>query len=308
MTHHQVCPGHVTPMPGEPRFARLAVVGLGYMGGSLALAARRFGVVGSIVGYDPSAEALRIARARGIIDEAAASVADAARGASLLVLGGPVRSTGSLAAEAAATLPADAFVLDIGSVKAPVLAALEATSLAARFVGCHPLAGTEASGTAAADGEIFFGKPCFLCPGATSSQAAIAAASAFWESIGSAALCLDAATHDIFMAAASHLPHVAAFALAGALADEADLLLTHTPPSAPPTSLRDTTRVAASSPVVWRDIFLANREHLLPLVASLEQRIAELRRSIEAGDAAALEALLASGRAFRERVVPTKKG
>ncbi len=285
------------------RFPRLAVFGLGYMGGSLAAAARRAGMVDRVVGFDPSAEAGQTALARGIVDELASSPDAAARGASLAVLAGPVRTLGDTARAIAAALPADAFVLDIGSVKQPVVAAVEATALAGRFVGCHPLAGAELSGTAAADADLYTGRACFVCPGPCATPAALAAVRRFWEGIGSSVLTLDPEAHDVFMAAASHLPHVAAFTLAASLTEVAAMIEERTPPSAPPTSLRDTTRVAASNPVIWRDIFLANRGHLLPLIDRLEGRLADLRRALQTEDVAALEALLTAGRACRQRVV-----
>jgi prephenate dehydrogenase len=194
-------------------------------------------------------------------------------------------------------------VIDIGSVKQSVVAGIEATALAGRFVGCHPLAGTEATGAAAADDTLYRGKPCFICPGPQAEPQAVARASAFWSALEASVLLLDPEAHDLFMAAASHLPHASAFALAASLEPEADMLERRIPPSYPPTSLRDCSRVAASSPVIWRDIMLANREHLLPLVRRLESSLAALRASLEAADATGLEQLLERGRATRSRIV-----
>jgi prephenate dehydrogenase len=290
-------------MSAAGSFSPLALLGVGYMGGSLALAARRKGLAADIIGYDVSVEALVVARERGIIDRVAADPAEAVRGARLVVLAGPVRSLGPLAAAIAGAVAPEALVIDVGSVKAPVVAAIEATTLAGRFVGCHPLAGTEASGPGAADEMLYAGKPCFVCPGAKTTPAALAAATAFWGALDATVLPLEADAHDHFMAAASHLPHVGAFALAASLEGSADMLVARIPPSYPPTSLRDSTRVAASNPAVWRDIMLENRAHLLPLVRRLEAEVAGLRAALEAGDAAALEAELARGRACRRKVV-----
>jgi prephenate dehydrogenase len=285
-------------------FSPLALLGVGYMGGSLALAARRAGLVDRVVGYDPTPEAAAVALERGIVDTVVTHAEEAVADARLVVLAGPVRSLAPLARAIQHDVAPAALVLDIGSVKAPVVAAIEETSLAGRYVGCHPLAGTEASGPGAADPALYAGKPCFVCPGPRAAAEAVAAATAFWEALGAPVLRLAPEPHDAFMAAASHLPHVAAFALAGSLEGVADMLALRTPPSCPPTSLRDTTRVAASHPAVWRDIFLENRAELLPLVRTLEGRLATLRTALETGDASALEALLASARACRRRLVP----
>jgi prephenate dehydrogenase len=289
-------------------FDSLALLGVGYMGGSLALAARKAGLCREVVGYDVSAEAAQVAHERGIVDKIAATPEEAVRGARLVVMAAPVRSLGALARRIAPSVPEAALVLDIGSVKAPVVRAIEATTLAGRYVGCHPLAGTEASGAAAAKDILFAGKACFLCPGPAALPETVREAQRFWEALGVSAIRLDPETHDAFMAAASHLPHVAAFTLAASLEASCALVAAHTPPSCPPTSLRDTTRVAGSNPVVWRDIFLENRRHLLPLVQRLEERLAELRRALETEDAPELERLLALGSLCRRRLIPGGSG
>jgi prephenate dehydrogenase len=283
--------------------APLALLGLGYMGGSLALAARGLGISGRAVGYDPDPQAAAVARQRGIVDAVAATPVEAVAGARLVVLAAPVRSLVPLAQAIAGAVAPGALVIDIGSVKQPVVAGIEATALAGRFVGCHPLAGTEATGPAAADAALYRGKPCFVCPGPRADPAAVARAGALWAALEASVLTLDPEAHDVFMAAASHLPHVSAFALAAALEEDADMLVRRIPASYPPTSLRDSTRVAASNPAVWRDIMLANGHHLLPLVRRLEGRLGELRATLEAGDPDALEALLGRGRATRGRIV-----
>jgi prephenate dehydrogenase len=284
-------------------FTPLALLGLGYMGGSLALAARRLGITGRVVGYDTDPQAAQVARRRGIVDDVAATPAEAVAGAGLVVLAAPVRSLVPLAEAIAGAVAPGALVIDIGSVKQPVVAGVEATALAGRFVGCHPLAGTEATGPAAADDGLYRGKPCFVCPGPRAAPEAVARARALWTALEASVLALEPEAHDLFMAAASHLPHASAFALAAALDEDADMLVARIPASYPPTSLRDSTRVAASNPAVWRDIMLANGHHLLPLVRRLEARLGELRATLEAGDAAALEAVLARGRATRGRIV-----
>jgi len=281
----------------------LAVLGLGYMGGSVALAARRAGVVQTVVGYDPDPQVAPVALERGIADRLAGTAAQAVAGAGVVVLAGPVQSLGATLTAIAPAVAAEALVVDIGSVKAPVVAAAEGTSLADRFVGCHPLAGTEATGPAAARPDLYAGKPLFVCPTARTPAQVLARARGFWQALGATVLDLDPDTHDVFMAAASHLPHVSAYALVETLTGQADMLALRIPPSFPPTSLRDASRVAASNPRIWRDILLANRTHLLPLVRALEESLGRLRRGLEAEDARAVEEYLERGRACRQKIV-----
>jgi prephenate dehydrogenase len=240
-----------------------------------------------------------------VLDAFAGSAAQAVADASLVVLAGPVGSIVPTARAIADALSPGALVLDLGSVKAAIVDETEAALPHGRFVGCHPLAGTEATGVAAADAELYRGKPCFVCPGRRTQPAAVDDAERVWRAIGAQPVRLAPGPHDELMAAASHLPHVAAFALAASLADSAERIRTALPSGANATSLRDTTRIAASSPTVWRDIFLANAERLLPHVVALEARVAELRAAIETRDGAALERLLRAGQGARRALFPS---
>jgi prephenate dehydrogenase len=279
----------------------MALIGVGYIGGSWALAARERGVVGDCVGYDSDATATAAAVERGVVARAAASVADAVTGADLVMLAAPVGAlAAALDATAVAVSPA-AVVIDVGSVKAPIMAAATARGL--RFVGCHPMAGTEARGVAAADAGLFVDRVCFICAAAGMEAAIVDRVAAAWERVGARAAAIDPAVHDAVLAAVSHLPHVASFALAGTLAGDAEALCQALPSGPANTSLRDTTRIAASSPAVWRDIFLENRASLLPLVERLESWVATMKEAMKDGDAAALEALLAEANRGRRRLV-----
>ncbi len=279
----------------------MALIGVGYIGGSAALAARRAGGVGRVVGYDPEPRALQVGQERAVIDEAAPSPEAAVREASFVLLAAPVRSLGRSAARIASAVRPEATVVDVGSVKQTVMAEAQAALPGGQFVGCHPLAGAEHVGVAAADAAIYPGRVCFVCPSPLSRVEATAAAHAFWSSVGCQVIEISPAQHDELMAAVSHLPHVAAFALAASLADSLPFLEGHA--QAATTSLRDTSRVAASSPTVWRDILLANREHLLPLMRRLAQRVEDLTSAVENSDAAALESVLALGQSCRQRLV-----
>jgi prephenate dehydrogenase len=282
-------------------FPRLALLGVGYIGGSAALAARRAGLVGSVVGYDVSRSACQEGRRRGVLDDFADSPAAAVAGASLVVLAAPVASLPALIASIAEHLDPSATVIDVGSVKLPVVAQADAVLQSGAFVACHPMAGAEHVGVAAADAGIFTGRVCYLCPGTRTRSDAVDAASRFWQGLGCRVSKLDAALHDQLMAAVSHLPHVAAYALAGCLGQVLPVIEANA--VSPTTSLRDTLRIAASSPQVWRDIFLTNRDHLLPLVHTLEQHVHALGQAMAKGDAQALEAALTAGQDNRRRLL-----
>jgi prephenate dehydrogenase len=196
-----------------------------------------------------------------------------------------------------------ATVIDVGSVKHPVVVAADSVLPGGQFVGCHPMAGAEHVGVGAADPAIFAGRECFLCPGERTRAEAMQAASTFWRGLGCQVATIDPVLHDRLMAAVSHLPHVAAYALAASLHDVLPLVEANALSGKPTTSLRDTIRIAASSPQVWRDILLANREHLLPLVIELEKRVHAISAAMEAADAQTLEAALSLGQTCRRRLV-----
>lgn len=290
-------------MDSNPPFSRLALIGVGYIGGSAALAARRAGVVGSVIGYDVAPQAGPLAVAAGVVDEMAASAEAAAAGASLVLLAAPVQSLAGLVRRIAGRLAPTATVIDVGSVKQQVVLDADAALPGGQFVGCHPMAGAEHTGVTAADPEIFPGRMCFVCPTERTRGEATLAATLFWQGLGCQVEAIEPSLHDRLMAAVSHLPHVAAFALAASLADVLPLVESNVLAARPTTSLRDTIRIAASSPQVWRDIFLANRDHLVPLVRELEQRVHAIGAAMAEADAPALEAALALGQACRRRLV-----
>jgi prephenate dehydrogenase len=286
-----------------PPLGRLAVMGAGQIGGSVALAARAAGAVSEVVAWSRTQEKLDRARALGIIDRAAPSAAEAARGAALVVLATPVGSLGEIAAEIAPVLEAGALVIDVGSVKAAAIAAVEPKLAPGAYVACHPVAGIERVGPDAASPLLFEGKRCVICPTPRSREESVATIERLWTAMGAEPVRMDAALHDRVLAAGSHLPHVAAYTLAatlGSLAPDAIEGLRRLPTS----SLRDTTRVAASSPVMWRDIFLDNRQEVLPLIEALARQLEALRRAIDASDGARIGELLEAAKAGRDRLVP----
>jgi prephenate dehydrogenase len=286
-----------------PPLGRLAVMGAGQIGGSVALAARAAGAVTEVVAWSRTQEKLDRARALGIIDRAAPSAAEAARGAALVVIATPVRSLAEIAAEIAPVLEAGALVFDVGSVKAAAIDAVEPKLPPGMYVACHPVAGIERVGPDAASPLLFEGKRCVICPTPRSREESVAVIERLWTAMGADTVRMDADLHDRVLGAGSHLPHVAAYTLAATLGGlPPDVLegLRRLPTS----SLRDTTRVAASSPVMWRDIFLENRDEVLPLIEGLQRQIEALRSAIAAGDGARIGELLEAAKAGRDRLVP----
>ena len=280
-------------------FGRAALIGCGLVGGSLMAALREAGAVERVVGFDRERAHGEAARARGLVDELGTDAAAAARGAELVVLAVPVRATADVCAAIAGAVGAARLVTDVGSTKSDVVAAAEAALPdATRFCGAHPMAGTEKSGPEAADAALFRGKLAILTPGARTSDEARAACVAMWTAAGARTRTMTPAAHDRAMAWVSHLPHAAAFALAAAVGGVADEVA-----GLSGGGFADTTRIAASDAIMWRDIFVANRAALLDAVDACAGELAALRRAIDDGDAAAIEALVARARQGRARVM-----
>jgi prephenate dehydrogenase len=286
---------------GAP-LGRMAVIGVGQIGGSVALGARVAGAVTEVVAWSRTRDKLERAQALGIIDRAARSTAEAARGASVVVLATPVRSLGEAAAAIARELDDGALVFDVGSVKAAAIASVEPKLRPGAYVPCHPIAGTERVGPDAASPLLFEGKRCVICPTPRSNEQAVLTVERLWTSLGAEPVRMTAQLHDRVFGAGSHLPHVAAYSLAAALGQLAPDVIEGLR-RLPTSSLRDTTRVAASSPAMWRDIFLDNRSEVLPLIEALASCVQELRAAVAAGDADRIEKLLVAGKAGRDRVV-----
>lgn len=279
------------PMPSFS-IRRLAILGVGLIGGSLALALRRAGVVAHIVGAGRSVDSVAQAVALGVIDEAAASPADAVRDADMVVLAAPVAQTPVLLAAIAPHVRDDAIVTDAGSTKSD---AVDAARVAfgehlARFVPGHPIAGGERSGAAAAQAHLYDGRRVVLCPLPENAEADVARVRAMWQAAGARVSCMSAEQHDMVFASVSHLPHLLAFALLAQILDSADSALKLDYAGA---GFRDFTRIAASSPEMWRDICLANRAALLHELDGYSAALAALRTHLAKGDGAALERLFA---------------
>ena len=280
------------------RLGRVAIVGVGLIGGSLAIALRRAAVVTTLVAADRDLQALERAVALGVIDEGAESVSEAARGADLVIIALPVRAIGPALHDVGIAAEAHAVITDVGSTKGEVvrIARQELRERFPRFVPGHPIAGREASGVEAATGDLFRGARVVLTPETDTEPDAVEMVRGCWEAAGGRVATLTAAAHDRIFAAVSHLPHVLSFALVSEVAarsDAAELF------SFAAGGFRDFTRIAASSPEMWRDIALQNREALLEELDRYEARLAVFRTLIDLGDGPGLERLMTEARSAR---------
>ncbi len=286
---------------GNPLVGKLVVVGVGLIGGSLAMALRRDGQVGTIVGVGRGRRNLDIAVRRGIIDRGFATedpwpeeVADA----DLVLVSTPVAQVGPALARAAPWLGPDTVVTDAGSTKGDVVAAAR-DALGARFpcfVPAHPIAGTETSGAEAALPDLFRQRTVVVCAEPDTSARAVQVVTEVWRSVGGVVRTMVAGDHDRIFAAVSHLPHLLAFALLAELASRPDREQLF---AAAGSGFRDFTRIAGSHPEIWRDICLANRAALATELDRYREHLAVLATRLEHGDAEALEAEFRAARQAR---------
>jgi prephenate dehydrogenase len=285
------------------RLKTLAVIGVGLIGGSLALALKRAGAVASVVGFDRDHAALERAAALGVIDTTAGSASEAAKGADLVVVAVPVRAIGQVLHDVSLAMEAGAVVTDVGSTKGDVVrtAREELRERFPRFVPGHPIAGREASGVDAALPDLFRNARIVLTPTAETAPDAVDMVRGVWETAGGRVCLAKAEDHDRIFAAVSHLPHLLSFALVSEIAarsDSAELL------AFAAGGFRDFTRIAASSPEMWRDISLQNRVALLAELDRYAARLAVFRELVDKGDGPGLERLMAEARATRQSIGP----
>lgn len=282
-------------------FKQMTVCGVGLIGGSLALAVRRHGLVGRIVGLGRSQENLDVALRRGIVDDVTRDPIHAARGADLIVLAVPIVTMRETLAAMLPHCAPDAVVTDVGSVKGWVVRELEpllAPGMA--LVAAHPVAGKETTGAASADAALFVDRRVIITPSAKSTPAAVEKIEKLWQATGAKVERMDPDLHDQVLARASHLPQAVSTVLAAALSGEqvGGLLAAEYGAG----GLRDTTRLAASSWEMWRDIFATNREAIAAALKVFGATFAEFQRMVEANDMAGLERLFNRGRALNKRV------
>lgn len=279
----------------RPVFSRISVLGLGLLGGSVALAARRRHAAGRVVGSTRRADALAEALQRGIVDEALPDAAEAVRGADLVVLATPVSAMPALVRRVAAQLREGAVVTDVGSVKGALVDTLPGLlPRGVHYVGSHPMAGSHQRGLSHAREDLFEDSTCIVM--ADADPAARERVAGFWRALGCHVTWRDAASHDADVAWMSHVPHALAFAFAAALE--------RAPSGAfevQGSGFRDFTRIAQSDPELWADILSANGKAMAAPLQAVSRSLADLSRLLEEEDAEALERFLATARAALSR-------
>jgi cyclohexadieny/prephenate dehydrogenase len=284
-------------------YQRLALVGLGLIGSSIALACRERGAVGEIVGFTPSAAEREIAKSLKLADVYPESLAEAVAGADLVVLAAPVGAFGAIAAEGAAHLKPGATLTDVGSVKTAVVRDVKPHLPAhVHFIPGHPIAGTEQSGPASGFASLFEGRWCILTPAEGVDTEALARLERFWQGLGSSVELMTPERHDLVLAITSHVPHLIAYNIVATAAD----LETVTSSEVIKYSaggFRDFTRIAASDPVMWRDVFLNNRDAVLEMLGRFSEDLTALQRAIRWGDGELLEDVFTRTRAIRRQVI-----
>jgi len=287
----------------KPLFDRLALIGVGLIGSSIARAARTQGAVRTIVATARTSQTRERVAELGFADEVAETNAAAADGADLVIVSIPVGQSGSVAEEIGGHLKAGATVSDVGSVKGSVLRDMAPHIPAGvHFVPAHPVAGTEYSGPDAGFAELFVNRWCILTPPENADPEAVERLAAFWRALGANVETMSAVHHDLVLAVTSHLPHLIAYTIVGT-ADELSQVTRSEVLQFSAGGFRDFTRIAASDPTMWRDVFLANKEAVLEMLGRFNEDIAGLTRAIRRGEGDVLFEHFTRTRAIRKGIV-----
>jgi cyclohexadieny/prephenate dehydrogenase len=293
----------VPDISGAPIVDRLAIIGLGLIGSSIARAARRYGAARVIIGADGDVAVRARVEELAIVDEVAPTLAQAVEGADLVVLCVPVGAAGAVAQEIGPHLKRGAIVSDVGSVKSAVIAAI-APHLPAgvQLVPAHPVAGTEQSGPDAGFDSLFLHRWCILTPPEEAEAKAIALVQAFWEALGSNVEIMTPVHHDLVLAITSHVPHLIAYNIVGTVAELEEATRSEVLKFSAG-GFRDFTRIAASDPTMWRDVFLHNKDAVLEMLGRFNEDLTALQRMIRRGDGEGLFDLFTRTRAIRRGIV-----
>lgn len=284
-------------------YDRVALIGLGLIASSMFWAMKRQGLAGEVTGYARSTETRDTAREIGLCDRVCDSIAEAVEGADLVVLCVPVGVMGAVAAEIAPALKPGATVTDVGSVKADVIEKVGPhLPDNVHFIPAHPLAGTEHSGPRSGFAELFDNRWCLLVPVEGTDAAATAKLRSLWEGIGANVEEMDAEHHDLVLAVTSHAPHLIAYTMVG-VADDLRRVTDSEVIKYSAAGFRDFTRIAASDPTMWRDVFLSNKEATLEVLGRFTEELFALQRAIRQGDGEHLHAYFTRTRAIRRGII-----
>jgi prephenate dehydrogenase len=281
------------------QFQKISIIGVGLLGGSIGLAVRQRGLAREVAGYVRRAASLKDCKKAGAVDYATTDLLAAVSDADLVILCTPLAQMRALTEQLLPALKRGAIVTDVGSVKAEVVRELDSAlkKSGSHFVGSHPMAGGEKMGVRAAKADLFVNAACIITPSKNSHKAAVGKVEKFWKALGARTLRLDAVRHDLVVSRSSHLPHVAAAALAG-------LVLDPKQPKAQAalcaTGFRDTTRIASGSPEMWRDIVLANRKNVSQAVDAFVAELKGFQTGLKKSDGEAVEKFLATAKQRRD--------
>jgi cyclohexadieny/prephenate dehydrogenase len=290
-------------MSAKPLVPRLALIGIGLIGSSIAHAARRGGLAGHIAGYAPSQTERDRAEKVGFADSLHASIADAVKDADLVILAAPVGAYGEITKEMAPHLKRGAIVSDTGSVKAAVVRDVGPhIPEGVHLVPAHPVSGTEQSGPEAGFAELFDGRWCLLTPPDGADAKAVEAVTRFWEGLGSNVEIMEPKHHDLVLAITSHLPHLIAYNIVGTAAHLEQVTKGEVIKYSAG-GFRDFTRIAASDPTMWRDVFLNNKEAVLEMLGRFSEDLTDLQRAIRYGDGNFLFELFSRTRDIRRSII-----
>ena len=283
-------------------FERIAIIGLGLLGGSIGLAVREHLPHAMTTGYDADPATRARAADRGLVGIVCDSAADAVREADLVILCVPVGAMAAAADAIAPALPADAVVSDVGSSKQSVAKALATALPNNAVIPAHPVAGTERSGPDAGFASLFQKRWCIITPPEGADPAKVAALGAFWEALGAKVEIMDPAHHDLVLAVTSHLPHLIAYTIVGT-ADDLEGVTQGEVIKYSAGGFRDFTRIAASDPTMWRDVFLSNKDAVLDMLQRFTEDLTALQRAIRVGDGDRLFEHFTRTRAIRRSII-----
>jgi len=291
----------------EPMFEKAAILGLGLLGGSLAKAGKKLGLIGAVAGCGRTEKRLEFALANGIADTIHKDPAEAVRGAGLVVVCTPVGTAPAMLEAIAPHLEKGALVTDVGSTKRKIVERAEAVlPESVYFVGGHPMAGSENSGVEAATDTLFENAICALTSSSGTNMMALNRLEKFWTALKAKVLVVSPAEHDLLVAASSHLPHMVAVALTRCVAGVSENYEKVIPLLAG--GFRDTTRIASGSPEMWRDICLENRESIAAVLEDFIRTASETAELIKRGDSAELAAHLSRAKTFRDELPSRGRG